>query len=31
MRFLVAADVAWGIVLTAITATCGLLSARLGS
>ncbi len=27
---LVAADVAWGIVLTAATAACGLLTARLG-
>ena len=28
---LVAADVAWGIVLTAVTAACGLFAARLGS
>ena len=28
---LVAADVAWGIVLTAVTAACGLYAARLGS
>jgi uncharacterized membrane protein len=28
---LAAADVAWGIVLTALTAACGLLAARLGS
>ena len=27
---LVAADVAWGIVLTAVTAACGLATARLG-
>jgi uncharacterized membrane protein len=27
---LVVADVAWGIVLTAVTAACGLLAARLG-
>jgi uncharacterized membrane protein len=28
---LAAADVAWGIALTAVTAACGLLAARLGS
>jgi uncharacterized membrane protein len=28
---LVVADVAWGIVLTAVTAACGLFAARLGS
>ena len=28
---LVVADVVWGIVLTAVTAACGLLAARLGS
>lgn len=28
---LVAADVAWGIVLTAVTAACGLFAARLGN
>ena len=27
---LVVADVLWGIVLTSVTATCGLLAARLG-
>ncbi len=27
---LVVADVAWGIVLTAVTAACGLLAARIG-
>jgi len=28
---LTAADLGWGIVLTAVTATCGLFAARLGS
>lgn len=28
---LAAADLGWGIVLTAVTATCGLFAARLGS